>query len=340
MKKLIILMLLFVSTLSFSQNIFNESFSAYNIADLTGQGSWTSNSTAPNIGMGITFGQPNAQVVPQTLSFTDYGLSSKAITTKPNSDSCVTAFTAFGATDVVYVGMVIKITAAQSNPDDFFRVMSNANNYNTTFRLLVTPGGTGFNVGIRKGGTSNTTVYTTGGYAYNSSHLIIFKYTQNAGTADDELKVFVDSSYLGGEPATASALTTSGVDQSGSIDRMVFRQNYGTGMPTGFISLVSVAKTWEDLTFIPLATNVFTKSTFNIVANNASNGVLTINSSLNLDKVSLNITDLQGRLIENKTLSLTENTNNIAINPIRNAGIYIVNIANGDAKIATKISVK
>jgi hypothetical protein len=111
-------------------------------------------------------------------------------------------------------------------------------------------------------------------------------------------------------------------------------------MPTGFISLVSVAKTWEDLTFIPLATNVFTKSTFNIVANNVSNGVLTINSTLNLDKVSLNITDLQGRLIENKTLSLTENTNNIAINPIRNAGIYIVNIANGDAKIATKISVK
>ncbi len=340
MKKLIILMLSFISTLAFSQNIFNDSFSAYNIADLTGQGTWSSNSTAPNIGMGITFGQPNAQVVAQTLSFTDYGLSSKAITTKPNSDSCVTAFTAFGATDVVYVGMVIKITAAQSAPEDFFRVMSNANNYNTTFRLLVTPGGAGFNVGIKKGGTSNATVFTTGGYAYNSSHLVILKYTQNAGTSDDELKVFVDPTYLGGEPATASALTISGVDQSGSIDRMVFRQNFNTGMPTGFISLVSVAKTWEDLTFIPLATKGFTKSTFNIVANNVSSGILSINSTLNLDKVSLNILDIQGRLIENKTISLSENSNEIVINPITNAGIYIVQIANNDYKIATKISVK
>jgi Secretion system C-terminal sorting domain len=340
MKKLIILLLSFFSVLSFSQNVFNDNFSTYNLGDLTGQGSWNSNSTPPNIGMGITSGQPNAQVVAQTLSFTDYGLSSKAITTKPNSDSCVTAFTPFGPSDVVYVGMVIKMTATQSSPDDFFRVMSNANNYNTTFRLLVTPGGSGFNVGIRKGGTSNTTVFTTGGYAYNSSHLVILKYTQNPGTNDDELKVFVDPAFLGGEPATASALTVNGMDQSGSIDRMVFRQNFNTGMPTGFISLVSVAKTWEDLTFIPLSTKGFSKSNFEINSNNVSNGVLNINSSLNIAKATLNIFDVQGRLIENKTISLTEGNNDIAIQSITNSGIYIVQIADGENKIGTKINVR
>ena len=53
-----------------------------------------------------------------------------------------------------------------------------------------------------------------------------------------------------------------------------------------------------------------------------------------------NIYDIQGRILENKAVSLTENNNEILVKPISNSGIYIVEIVSGDKKIAQKIAVK
>ena len=76
---------------------------------------------------------------------------------------------------------------------------------------------------------------------------LILKYSQLAGAGDDILNLYVNPVIANGVPATPDATTSSGTDQSGTIDRLVFRQNatatptaggsaYGTGTAYAFTS--------------------------------------------------------------------------------------------------------
>lgn len=329
MKKILLSAFVFITTLTYAQNIVQESFTSYNSnAQLSGQGSWTNNSSLPG-GLGTCVGAlcTNARVVDRNMSSGTYGSSTKAFSLTPDTDGCGRSFTPFTDNGDLYVGMVINITSAQTSPIDFFRVMSGGN-LTTTFRMLVqATSGTTFNIGIRKGDTANPTVYTANSYNYGTDYLVIFKYTQASGVNDDTITIYANADYAAGESGnTVSATNFAGNDQSGSIDRMAFRQNAGpAGMPIGFVSLVSVAKTWETLTF-NLSNNNFNKNTFSIVSNQATNGILNIKSGMALDNAMLAIYDIQGRKVVSKTTDLTESDNEITINPIRNAGVYILEI--------------
>lgn len=344
MKKLLLSVFVFVTTLTYSQNLFQESFASYSSnAQLSGQGSWTNNSSLSG-GLGSCVGAlcANAKVVDRNISSANYGSSSKAFSLTPDTDGCGRAFTPFTDNGDLYVGMVINITSAQTSPIDFFRVMSGGN-LTTTFRVLVqATSGTTYNIGIRKGDTANPTVYTTSSYNYGTDYLLIFKYAQQSGSNDDTITLFANANYAAGESGnTASAINFAGNDQSGTIDRMSFRQNAGpAGMPTGFVSLVSVAKTWETLTF-NLSNNAFNKNTFSIVSNQADSGILYIRSGIALDNAALAIYDIQGRKIDSKTIDLKESVNEITINPITNAGVYIVEIiSENNERFTQKIIVK
>lgn len=329
MKKILLSLFTLTTTLSFAQNIFQESFASYNSnAQLSGQGVWTNNSSLPG-GLGTCVGLAclNAQVVDQSISGGTYGSSAKAFSLTPDTDGCGRAFTPFTANGNLYVGMVINITNAQSSPNDFFRVMNGAN-LTTAFRMIVQPtGGSTYSIGIRKGDTTNPTVYTANSYNYGTDYLLIFKYTQAAGVNDDTITLYANANYAAGEAGnTASATNFAGNDQSGNIDRMSFRQNAGpAGMPTGKVSLISVATTWETLTF-NLSNTEITKNTFVISSNEVNHGILNIKSGITIENALLSIYDIQGRKIDNKTISLQESINDITVNPIKNTGIYVVEI--------------
>lgn len=344
MKTKLLLTCLLTSYFLTAQNIFQDSFASYNSnAQLSGQGAWTNNSSLPG-GLGTCVGALclNAQVVDQNTSSASYGSSTKAFSLTPNTDGCGRAFTPFTTNGDLYVGMVINITNAQSSPVDFFRVLSGGN-FTTTFRMLVQPtGGSTFNIGIRKGDTGNPTVYTANSYNYGTDYLLIFKYTQAAGVNDDTITLYANANYAAGEAGnTVSATNFAGNDQSGTIDRMSFRQNAGpAGMPTGFVGLVSVARSWETLTF-NLSNYEFNKSTFIISSSEVNTGVLTIKSAVALENTLLSIYDIQGRKIDTKVISLEENSNDVAINPIRNSGVYIVEIISANnQRFTQKIAVK
>lgn len=344
MKKILLSIFALIASFTYSQNIFQDSFASYNSnAQLSGQGVWTNNSSLPGgLGACTGFGCQGAQVVDQNIGSTGYGTSTKAFSLTPNTDGCGRAFTPFTTNGDLYVGMVINITNAQSSPTDFFRVLSGGN-FTTTFRMLVQPtSGSTYSIGIRKGDTGNPTVYTANSYNYGTDYLLVFKYTQAAGLNDDTITLYANANYSAGESGnTVSASNFAGNDQSGNIDRMSFRQNAGpAGMPTGKVSLVSVATTWETLTF-NLSNNEFNRNTFIISSNEVKNGVLNIKSDITLENALLTIYDIQGRKIDNKTISLEENINDVAINPIHNTGIYIVEITSADNKrFAQKIIVK
>lgn len=344
MKKILLSIFTLTATLTYAQNIFQDNFSAYTSgARLTGQGTWSNNSSTgfPGGGSCSPFATCGATVEDFSMSYTGYGSSSKAVTTNPDNDNAGTFFPIVSSGEL-YVGLVINLTNAPSSPVDCFRILNNGST-NTAFRLIVTPiSGSTYSIGIRKGDTSHFTAYTSTAYTYNQNHLVIMRYTTNPGVNDDELRLYVDPVYASGEPVSPSAITalpeTFG-DNSGTIDRMFFRQN-ATKIPTGKIGLISVATTWETLVF-NLSNNEFNRNTFVISSNEVNNGVLNIKSAVALENALLNIYDIQGRKIDNKIISLEDNINDVTINPIYNSGVYIVEITSANnQRFTQKIVVK
>ena len=320
MKTILLSIVTLITTSSFGQNVFKDNLSTYNTGvQLSGQGTWTNNSS--NGGLGACAGAvcSNANVLNQGVNYLNYGTSAKSFQLLSNTDGCGTLFPAVSTGDI-FVAFILNVTTASTSPNDFFRVCSGSA-FNTSFRLYVKDaGGATFSVGFSKGG--NATIYANALFNNNQDHLIVLKYSQFPGSNDDILSLFVDPVFANGEPATPTLTTSAGADQSGNIDRLAFRQGT-SNTPTGWVGILSVSKSWNTLV---LSNNSFTKETFTIVGNQSQNGILKIKSNISLEKATLNIFDIQGRTIDSQKISLVENINDVAINPIRNAGVYIVEI--------------
>ena len=338
MKKLILYVTFCMVGIGNAQNVFHDNFNAYNVnAQLSGQGSWTNNSS--NGGTGSCTGAlcTNAQVQTPGFNYLNYGSSNNSVQLLADTDGCGTLFTPITSGDM-YVGLMLNLSSSSTNPNDFFRVNNN-NGFVTTFRVFIkTVTANSFSIGISKGGSGNAIAYTNSTYGFNQDHLIILKYTQSSGVADDVLNLYVDPIMANGVPGTPDATTNSGTDQAGNVDRLVFRQN-ATATPTGRAGLVSVALSWTGL-ISSLTTTEFQKETFVINTNEVKSGNLSIQANKNISNANLKIFDIDGKTIESKIISLTENINNVAINPIQNAGIYIIEISSDDSKYNQKFIIK
>jgi hypothetical protein len=343
MKTKLILVALIATFSANAQNIFQDNFATYTIdTQLSGQGPWTNNSS--NGGLGPCTGGlcTNAKIIETFLVYPDYGTADRALQLSPDKDGVGHLFPAVTSGEL-YVAFVLNISNAQvsagSNPNDFFRVM-NGGAFTTTFRMnVVAVSGSTFSIGIKKGDSSNAYVTTPGAFNYNEDHLIVLRYSQFPGTNDDELRLYVDAPFSLGEPAVPTAISavpvTVGGDQSGNLDRLAFRQNWTTGMPSGKTGLVSTAQTWQDLGFL-LGTEQFNANSISISGGNAKNGQLMIQSNISLENATLKIVAINGAIIENKNITVEASTNTIAINPIRSSGIYIVEIAVANGKRFTQ----
>ena len=319
------------------QNLFRDDMSAYTInQQLSGQGTWTNNSSNPGgLGVAITGdGGSNAKVLASGVVYPGYGTSANGMEIKPNGDGCGTSFTEVTNGDL-YVAFVLNLSAAQvNNNSDFFRVMSGGN-FNTTFRLYAINAGFSFFLSTAKGANGNPLAQSTLSYDYNQNHLVVVKYSQLPGAGDDIVSVYIDPVFSNGEPAVASATTNTGADQAGNIDRMAYRQNWTNGMPTGKAGLVSVARTWADLSFIPLATNAFNINETVIDSENAKNGILKIASKAYSGAASLQIYSIEGTLVETQTINISASGERININPLQSS-VYILKIVTDKNDVITK----
>ena len=337
MKTTLLFLAAIASVASYAQNIFQDDFSTYNTGvDLHGQGTWTHNSSLPG-GLGAAIGAipNNADVLAAPLSYLNYGASANAVAISADSDGVGTSFTAVTNGDI-YVAFVLNLSAAQANNNsDFFRVMSGAN-LNTTFRLYAINSGFSYFLAASKGVNGNAIVNSALSYNYNEDHLVVVKYSQLPGANDDVVSLYVDPVFINGVPSTPSAITNTGADQSGNIDRLAFRMNWTNGMPTGKAGLVSVANTWEGLSFIALGTNQFEANTIKISTDHATNGILTLASSEAIKNATIRIIALNGAVIENKTVSIAAQTDQININALKSNGVYIVEILDDQGKRFTQ----
>ena len=337
--------LLFLDLMAFGfsngQNIFRDDFSSYTInSQLNGQGLWTNNSTLPNVGIGNCVNPSagviceNAKILNQSLSFLDYGTSTKSVEIAPIKDGVARPITPIINSGNFYISMVINLVTVPSVSNDFIRIYNFPGVPEVCFRMLVQQDGFGYKIGVRKGSSGNATVFSTTTFNIGENVLVILKYSHLPGNNDDELKLYANPNYSAGEPLTTTATTISGLDQSGFVGSFVFRQNFNNNMPFGFASLVSVARTWADLGFIPLAINQFDNNNINIFANN--NNTLTINSNSTLNNVKLNLYTITGTLIEKQNINLIANNNQIKINPLNNNSIYIAELIDENGNKYTK----
>lgn len=338
MKKLLFILFALQFVPLNAQSIFRDNLSTYTTnQQLSGQGTWTNNSSNPG-GLGNCAGAlcTNAKVLATGISYINYGTSAKSFEIKPDTDGCGTAFTPATGTNV-YVSLVLNISNALApSPTDFFRVMSGSNS-NVAFRLTLQSFGTGFYVGVSKG--NGPVFYYSSPINYNTNHLIVLRYTKAAGTNDDVVRMYINPTIIQGEPSTPDMAATTGTDAVGNVDRLSFRQNAATGLPTGRVGLISVSNSWSALPFPVLSNDQFSTSNLLISSSEAVNGILNINSELQLDNASLSIYDLQGRKIEAKSISLSTDANQIAIQPIVNSGIYILEIISDNKRFTQKIVV-
>jgi len=341
MTRKLLLLALFSNFAVFSQLIFNDDFTNYTAGlPLSGQGTWTNNSSL-NAGLGSCtgLGCVSSSVTNYTISYPNYGTASKAISISSNQDAVGTTFTGVTSGNL-YLSFAVNFSAAVNDPSssasqDFFRVMSSGN-YNTTFRMGAYNSGGGFIIFIQKG--SGAKVYSTV-LPFNQSHLLVMKYVFNPGTNDDTISLFVNPDFSLPEPTTTIQSSDGGLgttDYVNAIDRMNFRSNYST-IPTGYIGMVKGTKSWSSLLSI---SDIQQNPTFIINGANAKNGIVSIVSPRNIETATLKIYDIQGKIVDIKSTSLTAAVNEFSITPIPTSGTYIVEISeNTGNKFTQKIFV-
>jgi len=340
MKKITFLLALFLSIISQAQSIFRDDFSSYTTnAELSGQGFWSNSPIAPNVGIGACLPLSSSstcsgtKVLDQAISYLNFGNSNKVIEIGPYRDGVAHIVNPIVSGGDFYVGLVLNLSTAplaSGSPVDFLRII-NSDATQVCFRLIVKDAGFGYNIGIRKGASANATVYTNDLYNYNENVLVIIKYSHLDSFDDDVVSLFVNPDYASGEPITAAAVTASGIDQSGAIDRVAFRLNFNVpdSMPTGYAGLVSASTTWEGLGFLPLATNSFEANSLFVATNNAGNH-LEIQSQKSLNQVQLALYGSNGTLIEKQLFNIDSGNTSVPLKSKLSTGLYVLTLNDGN----------
>ena len=322
-----------------AQLIFQDDFSTYNTGvQLSGQGTWSNNTSSGGLGDCSGFGCPKSKVLASATTFLDYGNSVNSAELKQDTDSPGRLFTAQNTGDI-YVGFILNLATAATAPTDFLRVCSGGS-FNTTMRIFAKAVTGGFTLGTYKG-SSGTATYTTQPLALNQDHLVILKYTYNsASTTDDVVSMYINPAFATGEPTIPTVTTAVGTDQTGSMDRIALRQNSTSGLPGGKIGLVSVAKSWSTLAFPIMKNQDFDASKLFAINNLHKNGKLSINSKSTIENVVLNIYNLTGSLVVSKNINLQENENQIEFNTEFATGIYVVEMISKNLNFTQKVIVE
>lgn len=338
MKRILLLILAFLTAgISQGQNIFNDDFSTYILnQELSGQGLWSNVNNPANQQFGLQPCVPimtggicfSSNVVSNPISYSGYGTSLQSIQVAGFLDNPGRGIVPIVSSGVLYIGLVVNITTAPvgAAASDFLRI-NNGGIGSVAFRLIVQDGGFGYKIGIKKGASNEVTSYTQDLYNYGENVLIVLKYSYLPSFNDDVLSLYANPVYSAIEPLTPTLTTSSGFDQSETIDRVAFRlgNNTAGNMPTGFAGLVSASTTWDGLSFLPLGLNQFEANNV-AISSILENGELQINSKSPLNNVQMKLYSTTGALLEQKTINIPTGSSQIGLASKLSGGMYIVQL--------------
>lgn len=230
------------STSGYSQLLLNENFDYVSGTQLINNGWALVNSTVNPI-----------LVSNGGLSYTGYksgniGNAANLVTTGQDVNQAFAPQSA-GA---IYAGFLVNVTAAQG-PGDYFFHLTQPPYTSTTFRGRVwikkDPTGTNFAFGLSKASTSAATIaYTPYNYTLNTTYLVVLKYEFIAGTANDNVTLYINPTLGAPEPSpTLTCIDISQLDAS-SLGFVALRQGTSINAPTLKIDGIRIGQTWNDVT--------------------------------------------------------------------------------------------
>ncbi|MCF8430197.1 MAG: T9SS type A sorting domain-containing protein [Bacteroidia bacterium] len=213
MKKIILLTLITIATLTNYAQTTIENFSYGTTVDTL---------TNPTNG-GVLWKRHSGTGTPivynsTSLSFTGYASSgvggSVSITNGSGSREDANRPTIIYNSGAVYTSFLLNVTASGGTTGDYIFHLFDSSGLTpgTSFRgrLFVKDGSVAntFKVGLNKGGSASTAVFTSTDYALNTPILVVIKYSFNA-TATDTVYAFISTSGVPStEPTTATIANT------------------------------------------------------------------------------------------------------------------------------------
>jgi hypothetical protein len=199
-------------------------------------------------------GTNNIPVVTNALTFTGYPSSEvgNSITLTTSGQDAYRAFTGSSVSSGdLYVSFLMNVTSAQATGDYFFALLPDNSVSNYTARTFIKSSGAGFALGLSKGsvGANETAVYGATEYSFNTTYLVVIKYSFVSGTINDVANIFVVNGAIPGtEPGTSPVGPTvsNNADQP-NLGRVAIRQGSAANAPGLKLSGIRVAQTWTDL---------------------------------------------------------------------------------------------
>ncbi|WP_029295844.1 T9SS type A sorting domain-containing protein [Chryseobacterium hispalense] len=336
MRKILFLASAFLAFGLHAQLLLNDDLSTLTTTQLSGQGSWTNSSSTYGGGACAGVGCTNTQVAAFAQSYANYGSAINSAKTIPNQDAVGRNFTPMAmpadGTTFYFSFLVNASTVPSTTPGDFIRILSGGP-FNTAIRILFQNAAGGFKVGGSKNTGTNT--YSTTILPLNTTHLVVVKYTHNAGnTTDDVISIYLNPSSTA-EPSTADVTISSGNDYASTLnlDRFFIRTNT-TSIPTTNITSFKAAKLYSDLFNIVLATSETAdgKKEVKILENPVNSSLkVKLPENYNPKKTIITIYDAAGRKV------ITENyAENIDVSYLQK-GFYSIEISDGKQRFSSKI---
>jgi hypothetical protein len=225
-----------------------ENFSYATPSGLVGQGGWATHSG----------GGTNAQTVNAgNLTYPGYpssGVGALLGTLAASGEDTNRSFTGI-TTGTAYLAALVNVASTTTTGDYFLHFADGAIGGNIFLgRLFVKKdaASTNYAFGIQFGSTV-ATVYTPFSYAPGTTHLVVIKYTFNAGTQNDVASLFIDPVADCVEPAPNVTHSNPGGTQAdgANLDFVCVRQGGAASGGTMQVDGIRVANNWTDATCDP-----------------------------------------------------------------------------------------
>ncbi|MEI8201728.1 MAG: T9SS type A sorting domain-containing protein [Bacteroidota bacterium] len=259
-----LIVVILMSITANAQVLLNEQFD-YPVGDSITAHGWTAHSGTTNI----------IYTVSGNLSYTGYctPVGQKAAMTTSGQDVSRT-FTA-PTSGAFYIAFLVNITSAGTIGDYFLHLKDPGSSSSFTAKVYVKAGTAANTVffGCSKAGTgsSPTAVYSTTSSDMNVTHLIVLKYNIVAGTANDEVSLFVDPATAAEGTATVIATDNTAADLA-AFGSVALRQGTTANAAALTIDGIRVAATWADaigFNGVVTAPTVITQGTTGITSTSA-----------------------------------------------------------------------